>query len=149
MIQEYSGMWLCCLPDKKPVGCGPYYYTVTTYGATAHTAFRTHAALLTWLRVRGLKTAEPTTSPEFDKQVTMRIVGTYRTHMHGDKEEFDSLLSSSANLEDLNVMSNGDYTLGFVTEEEGIRVIHYLNPNVRERQVYAHSTCRMLEDEGR
>ena len=122
---------------------GPYWFIVTN-GAMSHTAFATRAGLDRWLGERGLslETDLPMTS---DKHATTRITGEYRTVMHGgpdlpwtDPDRYPGM-SEGDDWEKLApvlvtvAMSNGRYTLALITEEDGIRYVHTLNPNVKTR----------------
>ena len=41
------------------------------------------------------------------------------------------------------VLSNGGYTLGLIDEDEdGVRTVHYLDPNVKTRLVFDHQRTR-------
>ena len=113
-----------------------YWYTVTS-GATAHTAFATRAGLDRWLSDRGL--VLECELPEHGEIGTSRIVGTYRERSYLDAAEFDNLRPLLATA----VLSNGDYTLGLITEDDdGTRIVHHLNPNVRTRLVFDRRRTR-------
>lgn len=137
MISEYADLWATSLNrDQHERTCG-YWYTVIN-GATAHTAFATRAGLDRWLSERGLTLEREL--PERGEWGSSRVAGTYRerSYLH-DAGEFDELrpIVSTA------VMSNGDYTLALITEDDaGTRTVHYLNPNVRTRLVFDRARTR-------
>lgn len=107
--------------------CG-YWYTVTC-GAFAHTAFATRAGLDRWLQERGLRLAG-----KLDEEPShCEVIGTYRTNSHlHDADTFESLQGDRT-----RTLSNGDWVLAIITQDEdGIRTVHTLNPNVRTRKVF-------------
>lgn len=137
-----SNLWLHCMTKDEPVGCGPYFYTVTTGAATAHTAFRTRAALLHFLELYGLTAPQDIPEPGA-RAFSMPLAGSYREVMHMDGDALDTLTGRR-----VRHMNNGAYTLGIVvTADDGIRTVHVLNPNVL-RVVYHHAESRLLEDAG-
>lgn len=120
--------------DYHKETCG-YWYRVTS-GAMAHTAFATKQGLLRWLSERGLSlTAELTEPGVFS---TQRIEGSYNRAMHMSTDDFYSLPS----IVETKVLSNGQYTLGLITESEGIRTVHHLNCNVKERVEFDYWVSR-------
>jgi hypothetical protein len=136
--RTYSNLQVTSLnPEQHERTCG-YWYTVTT-GAMAHTAFATRAGLDRWMEERGLSLEREL--PEKGEWGSSRIVGEYReaSYLH-DADDFHALRPIIATPE----LSNGDYTLGLITEEDGIRTVHYLNPNVRTRLVYDYTRTRAL-----
>lgn len=129
----------CLTPDWHERTCG-YWYTVTQ-GPYAHTAFATKAGLERWMKERGLEPAEalPETRGEY---ATTPIVGAYREVMHASYGEFYSLQG-----EHTRTLSNGRYTLAIVTkDEDGIRTVHTLNPNCRERPEYDYFESKAMMD---
>lgn len=127
-VQTYSSFWLNCLtPEFHKRTCG-YWYTVTTGGATAHTAFAKSEELIQWLNERGLRLTD-TLPEERGTYKCMRIEGTYHSASYMDVEAFNAIQP----ILEIQVMDNGEYTLGKVTEEQGIRTVHYLNVNVRRQ----------------
>ena len=134
--REYT-LWLCCLtPEQHERTCN-YWYTVTTFGSTPHTAFTRRQALLNWLQERGLELSSelPEVRGTFASQ---RIIGTYRTETHLSYDEFFALKG-----ERTRDLSNGDYTLAIITTgEDGIKTVHTLNPNCHDRPVFDYRTSR-------
>jgi hypothetical protein len=123
-------------PEQHERKCG-YWYTVTS-GATAHTAFATRTGLGRWLRERNLTLGGEL--PAQRERGSTAIVGTYRQWSHMDTHEFDAVRPLIATA----VLSNGDYTLGLIDEDDGgVRTVHYLNPNVRTRLVFDHQGTRV------
>lgn len=133
-------LWLCSLtPEHRARTCS-YWYTVTD-GSTAHTAFRTRAALMRWLDRRGLGLT--VALPDEGVPSSQRLAGSFRTAMHGDAVEF-ALLDGESGRE----MSNGRYPLAVFTKDaDGIVMVHTLNPNC-ERIEFDDRSSRALEDAG-
>lgn len=143
----YGNLWACSLTaDQHERTCG-YWFTVLS-GACAHTAFATRAGLDRWLAERGLSLESEL--PEAGTSGTSRITGTYVTESHGvfitddwrdgmGPGEFYSLTPVEATA----VLSNGAYTLGLITQDSaGVRTVHSLNPNVRDRVVFDYAATR-------
>lgn len=141
--RTYNDLHLTCLGVHGPrTTCG-YFYAVQ-HQAMSHTAFRTRAALLQWLALRGLtiKGELPATDAEAG---CYRIEGSYREATHGERVTFyDNILRGTFTRE----MSNGRYTLGLITTDaDGIRTVHTLNVNL-PRPEFDHAASRALEDAG-
>jgi len=135
---------LCCavLSAEQHERHGPYWFIVTN-GAMSHTAFATRAGLDRWLGERGLALEKELPGP--GTWGISRILGEYRTVMHGgpdlpwtDPDHYPGM-SEGDDWEKLApvvvtvAMSNGRHTLALITEEDGIRHVHTLNPNVKTR----------------
>lgn len=105
----------------------------------AHTAFTTRNALEQWLSERGLKmTAE---LPAHGECSTQHLEGEYSTEMHGSYDAFYALPA----IFETKTLSNGDYTLARVTEDEsGHRTVHTLNPNCHHRPVFDYRACHEM-----
>lgn len=127
--------------------CG-YWFTVTAR-AMAHTAFGTRASLDRWLSERGLSLENDL--PEAGTFGTSRVIGEYIAESHGEflsddprdgmgEGDFYSLPAIAETM----ALSNGAYTLARITEDDGIRTIHTLNPNVRTRVVYDYREAAKL-----
>ena len=101
-----------------------------------HTAFADRAHLQRWADERGLTLPD---LPAKGEWAWGNISGEYQTEMHGDAASFDALRAKARHTVTL---SNGDYTRALITEENGLRVIHYCNPNVREREVFPYHETR-------
>src|SRR5438445_296985 len=78
--QTYSELYACALTQEQHERTCGYWFTVTN-GAMAHTAFATRAGLDRWLAERGL--ALEGELPAAGTWGTSRIVGEYRTALHG------------------------------------------------------------------
>jgi hypothetical protein len=154
-IRTYDTLYAQSLtPEFHERTCG-YWFTVTSYGATAHTAFATRAGLDRWLNERGLALERDLpdysdgTVPGRDKwhEGMTRITGTYRTEYHGEHVSDDPCDGMTEGdwppahpVAATAEMSNGRYTLA------GIRTVHTLNPNVRTRIEFDRiNTRRWLE----
>jgi len=127
-----KSLHLCVLDQKQHEQTCNYWYTITERGMS-HTAFRTEQGLMRYLDERGLKLTEPLTSPGvFSWQ---RIEGQYAEEAHLYPDEVDEFytLKTIVTTKDL---SNGDYTLALITEDNGLRTVHTLNPNVKDRPIF-------------
>jgi hypothetical protein len=134
--REVTSLWATSLTEEQHEKTCGYWYTVTS-GAMAHTAFATRAGLDRWMWERGLTL--DTDLPEQGEFGTSRINGTYRSCSHLDPAEFEMVRPVLATAE----LSNGDYTLGLVSEDDdGVRTVHYLNPNVKTRLVFDYRRTR-------
>jgi hypothetical protein len=121
--------------------CG-YWYTVTA-GSFSHTAFATRAGLDRYLAERGLSLATPLhTGDTVDDISHAEIIGTYReeSHLH-DAATFQQIQG-----ERTRTLSNGDWVEAIITTDpDGIRTVHTLNPNVRDRLVFDYrESCKMM-----
>lgn len=118
--------------------CG-YWYTVTSRGM-AHTAYARRESLLQWAEDRGLSFAKEVVEADGVVIHFMQVKGSYREAMHMDRAVFDAIVGK-----EIRVLSNGDYTLGKVSvDADGLRTVHSLNPNVRDRPVFDHTESRRL-----
>lgn len=137
-VSEYGNLRVNSLNQEAHERTCGYWYTVTS-GATAATAFRTRAELDKWLAEYGL-TLGPAWKWENDRQVdceladpgtfsTAAIIGSYRRASHRDRAVFDAI---EPLLETL-VMDNAELTPAKITESDGVRTVHYMNVNDRER----------------
>ena len=148
--QTYDQLYAASLTREQHERTCGYWFTVTN-GSMAHTAFATRAGLDRWLSERGLSLENDL--PDAGTWGTTRVLGTYRTASHGEfsptednpyrmvEGDWTSVRPTMATAE----MSNGDYTMALVTEEDGVRTVHTLNPNVKTRIVYDRKeTARWL-----
>jgi hypothetical protein len=142
--RTYSGMWLCSLTaEQKARTCG-YWYTVTTYGSTPHTAFRTKAALLRWLELTGLSVDGDI--PAHSIWGSLRFNGSYRAEMHlHDADQFQAIDGIRT-----RELSNGDYVEAIYSTDpyDGLRTVHTLNPNVKDRKVFHYQESDQLHSRG-
>lgn len=148
---EYTNLHAASLTTEAHERTCGYWYTVTS-GAMAHTAFATRHGLDRWMRERGLSLEREL--PAQGEWGTSPIVGTYRERAYlGDADEFAAMLRGLEGRPDYGdsrarpittaVLSNADYTLGLITEgADGVRTVHYLNPNVRDRLVFHYHRTR-------
>ena len=128
---KYDNLYLAVITKERHERTCNYWYLIDN-SATAHTAFTTEHGVMTWLNERNLKLTKPLTEPGVFS--TQKIEGKYQTKSHMDKKYFDN------NLQPVlcsKTLSNGDYVVAKITEDiEGIRTVHTLNPNVRDRYVF-------------
>ena len=127
-VREYGNMHATALTREMHERTCGYWYTITD-GAMAHTAFRTRDELACWLAERGLSlgTPLPDTTGAYG---TTAVVGSYRTLVDRDTARFEALNPILIT----KVWDNGERTLAKVSEDaEGIRTVHLMNVNYRER----------------
>jgi hypothetical protein len=147
--QAYSNLWATSLTREQHERTCGYWFTVTHGPGTAHTAFATRAGLDRWLSERGLSLENDL--PEAGTWGNTRIAGEYREESHGEfvsddyrdgmgEGDFYSLRPVLAT----QTWSNGRITLALITEEDGIRTVHTLNPNVKTRVEFDHHKTREL-----
>lgn len=132
-VETYEQLHLACLdPEfhRRTVG---YWYTITSR-AMSHVAFRTAEELKDWLKERGLKLTS-SLPRERGTPKNIFIEGSYRRASYMDVEAFKAIRP----LLKVAEMSNGQYTLGKVTKDQnGVRTVHYLNPNVAKRVMFPY-----------
>lgn len=116
--ETFSNFWLACLDAEWHEKTCDYWYMIRC-GGQAHTAFHTVEALLQWLDERGLKPSEAIPAERGAYKV-MHVEGTYRRVMHMDVEVFTAIVPIRTVAE----LENGEYTLGKITEQIGIRTVH-------------------------
>ena len=114
-------------PEQSSRTCGPYWYIITN-GAMSYTAFRRRESFLNWLQERGLSLEHDLV--EQGKHDAQHITGEFEEISHMSYDEFFGLPNI---VKETRVLSNGSYTLGIITEKDGIRQIHHLNPNCKHR----------------
>lgn len=135
--QTYSNLSVCSLDPEQHARTCNYWYTVRNE-PYAHTAFNKRSSLMRWLEERGLELVQDL--PEQGTHSYQRIEGQYRTAMHMSYDEFYALDGLRT-----RALSNGQWTMAVVTtDEEGIRTVHTLNPNCKDRPVYDYSESRVL-----
>lgn len=143
--------WRSLDPEQHERTCG-YWYLVKQDNY-AHTAFRTREAFLAWAALYNL-TVDADAVPLAGTYAYGRISGQYRrtahigvarnTHVAGDYvggyDEFFALEGDRIRLTD-----NGEITLGIVTTDaDGIRNVHHLNCNMRDRPKFERSGVQVF-----
>ena len=139
--RTYSGLWLISLePEQHAKTCG-YWYLVQMYGATPCKAFASRSNLFRWLDERGLKINEEELAPH-KQHSSQRIEGEFReSHYLGDADSFWKL---AANRE-TRQCDNAQYTLAKITTDpDGVRHVHLLNCNVKDRPVFDYQESRAM-----
>ena len=140
----YENLTVSALNTEQHLKTCGYWYVVMA-GAMSHTAFATQKGFLRWLEERGLSVDYvPTAVDPKDygkgKSNHCRIQGSYRTRMHMSMDEFYALPNIVVRSKTL---SNGDYVEALITQDEdGIRTVHTLNPNVRDRETFDYHETR-------
>jgi hypothetical protein len=131
-IQTYANIWVACLDRQQHEETCGYWYTVSSH-ATSHVAFVTTLGLTQWLDERGLKLTD-SLPEERGTHKAIRVEGSYSRAMYMNAEAWKAIEP----LFTVSELSNAEYTLGKITEENGVRTVHFLNPNVRERTVFPY-----------
>lgn len=139
-VEKYDGLMVCSLtPEWNKRTCN-YWYTVTSH-ATSHTAFNQLSSLHKWMDERGL-TLKSELPPHGEHGVVW-IVGEYRRQAHMSYDEFYNLPNVVV---ESKTLSNGDYVRARITQDlDGIRTVHTLNPNCRQREVFNYNECRIAQ----
>jgi hypothetical protein len=124
-VREFDDLHATALTQEMHERTAGYWYTVRC-GALAHTAFRTLDDLHQWLSERGLSLASslPDTRGEW---ANVQVIGTYRSNMDRDRDRFDALVPMLVT----TVMDNAELVPAKITEEDGVRTVHYMNVNYR------------------
>lgn len=125
---------------SEPRGWG-YYYLVQK-GFAAYTAFRTYKALRTWMDDRGL-------TAKFSHRyghghALMTLHGDFREIMATDQAAWDAIIP----VRTVPFLSNGSYTLAKIHYDGNLRLLTYLNPNVRTRPTLDHAATEQALDSG-
>ncbi len=124
-IQEFDDLHAAALDQEQHDRTVGYWYTVRC-GALAHTAFRTQEELHQWLSERGLALA--TVLPAaIGESATSTVIGKYRSNMDRDLDRFNAVVP----ILETTVWDNGELVPAKITEEDGIRTVHYMNVNYR------------------
>lgn len=98
--------------------CG-YWYLIQTYGGTAHTAFRSKAALLLWLGERGLCPSQAIPDPGTHSY--QAVASTYRT-LYVDRDGYENALIRGI---PSRAMHNARYRPVVITHDpDGVRTVH-------------------------
>jgi hypothetical protein len=136
---HHSNFWVCRLTPEQHARTCNYWYTVTS-GSMAHTAFTHRHHLDAWLSMLGLSLDGPLSDSEWQ---CVRAVGSYRTKMCYSAEDVAAFHAATG--VETRWMSNAQYTLAkIVTDDDGIKTVWYLNPNVKDRPVYDYPESRQL-----
>ncbi len=124
-IREFDDLHVTALNQEQHDRTAGYWYTVKC-GALAHTAFRTQGELSQWLSERGLALADvlPETIGEWAHAT---VIGRYRSNMDRDRDRFEALVPMLVT----TVWDNAELVPAKITEEDGIRTVHYMNVNYR------------------
>jgi hypothetical protein len=132
--QLHDGLVLLVLTDEQHARTCNYWYAIRSNGAS-HTAFTTREALMNWLHECGLK-VDVSEIPEPGNRAFIRIDGAYRTAMHLGSYDVFFLLDGVRT----KTFSNGQLTMAIITsDEDGLKTVHTLNPNMRDRPIYPHT----------
>jgi hypothetical protein len=131
----YRDLRVCRLDREAHLRTCGYWYLVYS-NSTNHTAFETRQGLDRWARERGLILAG--TLDEVPSYCA--ITGEYRTEAHMEADALEGLAGELS-----RTLSNGDYVDAVITADaDGVRTVHTLNPNVRERRVHDYRESRQM-----
>lgn len=133
----HTRLYVCHLDEQRHRQTCGYWFTVSGDGGQAHIAFATRAGLDRWMLERGLAldgdlTAQPS---------HCAIVGSYRTNSHMlDSANFPQIVG-----ERTRAMSNGQWVEAIIsTDADGIKTVHTLNPNVRDRKTFDYRESQLM-----
>ena len=139
MKQRYDNLAVISLTPEQHENTCNYWYLVQDNWA-AHTAFTEKEHLLNWLTERGLTLTE--NLPEKGIHSVQKINGAYISESHyGNSSTIKFNLINP--LLETRTLSNGSYTLAKITESDGIRTVHTLNPNM-DRVEYDYFESRSM-----
>lgn len=119
--------------------CG-YWYLVQDSHAP-HTAFRTREALLRWLADRNIKLTRDL--PAHGEHSFQYLEGQYARRYIGDESQINARLQDQ-----ILVLDNAEYTIGYVTHEDGIRVVNIVGRG-NPRTVFDYRLSQAHIDAGR
>ena len=138
MTRIHKNLWCNRLPrDMRAMACG-YWFTVTS-STTPHCAHRTRRDLARWLDWLGLSLESSLDAPG-----SCRVIGEYAEEcLMESRVEFDRRPGRR-----VRWLSNGDYTTAVLYRPFEGSIVHvaYLNPNVRDRQVWDYAESERLLD---
>lgn len=123
---KYQNLSLTVLKKSDRLKHGNYKYLIQS-SCTAHSAFHTKKGVKRWLSERGLRIGKKLgwNYPVYN------LIGSYaKNSMMIDPVLFYSLFYGKT---PIPVLDNGDYTEGFISDDDGIRIINLLNPNCKRK----------------
>ena len=141
MKTKYDNLGITSLtPEQKSRTCG-YWYTVTN-GGTAHTAFQTKDAALSWLRSLNLTINEELAKEgQFQHQ---KITGSYiKALIMTDADGWDALPGIPT-----VALENGQYRPAKLDGVGEIRVLYTCNANNKWAKEYDYNLCRKMQNQG-
>lgn len=118
MLMKTKSLTLSTLTQEQHKRTCGYWFVVQDYGSP-HTAFRTRDALLLWLGQRGLSLTD--LLPAHGAFSYQQIVGQYGRRYVGDIGQIESRIEDQ-----ILILDNAEYTIGYVTHEDGIRVVNII-----------------------
>ena len=119
--------------------CG-YWYIVEDYHSP-HTAFRTREALLRWLDDRNIKLTKDL--PAHGEHSYQHLDGQYATRYVGGLSDIQGRIEDN-----IMVLHNAEYTVGYVTHEDGFRVINVISRG-NPRMVFDYRIAQEYADTGK
>ena len=118
--------------------CGYWYVVQDMMGP--HTAFRTREALMRWLLDRGLSLTKPL--PSHGEHSFQYIDGNYAKRYVGDISKIDGRIEDQ-----ILILDNAKYTIGYITHEEGLRVVN-ITSSGNSRTVFDYRLAQSHVDAG-
>lgn len=119
--------------------CG-YWYVVQDQHAP-HTAFRTREALLGWLADRNIKLTRGL--PAHGEHSFQYLEGQYARRYVGSISDIESRIEDQ-----ILILDNAEYTVGYVTHEDGIRVVNIVGRG-NPRTVFDYRLAQAHQDSGK
>jgi hypothetical protein len=140
--QTYTDLHLSCIDEERHHRTCDYWYLLSS-GALSHTAFADAEEMLMWLNQRGLWLTDALPA-ERGTVKHIGIGGSYRESSYLDVAVFQAIQPTRDQFFlKIAVLDNARWTLGKVTQDEdGIRTVHHLNCNVKERTEFSSETMR-------
>ncbi len=132
-MKLHSNLRLTVLTAEQHKRTCNYWFVITCDGLP-HTAFSSIEGVTNWMQERGLTLSEPLTEPGVHS--TQILIGSYGEQAHMGFEEVFEFDHGLEPVITTRTLSNGDYTLAKITEQDGVRIVHTLNVNVSNRTVY-------------
>lgn len=129
MTRTYNNLTFASItPEQHARTCGYWYLVQQNH--TPYTAFATLEAFYRWAGERGLSVDE-SKIPAKGQHSYQQISGSFREACHMDPVAFNAIEG-----DETRQLDNGSYTAGKITTDaDGLRTVHYLNCNVKERAI--------------
>lgn len=128
MCSEVYNDMVCYHYDEQRAKqtAGPYQYVIQNKGMS-YVAFCNLSSMMMWMEERGLSLDKM-----IDVNSWVNVQGKHREVAHMETVANFNLRGGRRSM----IMSNGDWTECVINDDDGIRTIHYLNVNVRDRKVF-------------
>jgi hypothetical protein len=139
-MQKTKSLSLATLTQEQHDRTCGYWLIVQDYHSP-HTAFRTCEGFFRWAEDRGLDIEK--SLPAHGEHSYQTIIGQYGRRYIGDVSEIESRIEDQ-----ILVLDNAEYTIGYVTIEDGIRVINVIGRG-NPRMVFDYRSSQDHIDAGK